>query len=69
LTDTRSRIVRRPLPQDDPSRRRPDISRAMELLDWRPTVDLERGLEATIRWFEDAQMRGVLALPLVEAAE
>jgi len=41
----------------------------MELLDWRPTVDLERGLEATIRWFEDAQMRGVLALPLVEAAE
>lgn len=52
LTGTQSRIVERPLPQDDPSRRRPDISRAKALLDWEPGIDLERGLEATIRWFE-----------------
>jgi UDP-glucuronate decarboxylase len=69
LTDTRSRIVRKPLPKDDPTRRRPDIGRAIALLDWRPTVDLDRGLEATIGWFEEAQMRGQLAMPLVEAAE
>ena len=69
LTDTRSRIVRRPLPKDDPTRRRPDIGRAMALLDWRPTVGLDHGLEATIAWFEDAQRRGELAIPLVEAAE
>jgi UDP-glucuronate decarboxylase len=69
LTGTSSRIVRRPLPTDDPTRRRPDIGRALALLDWRPTFDLDRGLEATIRWFEDAQRRGEIPLPLVEAAE
>lgn len=69
MTDTPSRIVQRPLPMDDPTRRRPDISRAAALLGWRPTVDLERGLAETIRWFEDAQMRGAIARPLVEAAE
>jgi UDP-glucuronate decarboxylase len=69
LTGTSSRIVRRPLPTDDPTRRRPDIGRALALLDWRPTFDLDRGLEATIRWFEDAQRRGEIPLPLGEAAE
>jgi nucleoside-diphosphate-sugar epimerase len=57
MTSTDSRIVTRPLPVDDPRRRKPDISRAMELLDWRPAVDLEQGLEATIAWFEDEQNR------------
>ncbi len=47
----------RPLPVDDPRRRKPDISRAIELLDWRPAVDLEDGLDATIAWFEDEQNR------------
>jgi UDP-glucuronate decarboxylase len=51
LTGSRSRIVRRPLPEDDPRRRRPDISRAGSLLGWRPKVALEEGLEATIAWF------------------
>jgi len=37
---------------DDPRRRKPDISRAIDLLDWRPSVDLKQGLETTIAWFE-----------------
>jgi nucleoside-diphosphate-sugar epimerase/spore maturation protein CgeB len=57
MTGTSSRIVRRPLPQDDPRRRKPDISRAIELLDWRPRVDLEQGLDATIAWFENETNR------------
>ena len=55
LTGSRSRIVHGPLPQDDPRRRKPDIGRAIELLDWRPNVDLHEGLEATIDWFEGEQ--------------
>ena len=39
LTGSHSRIVHRPLPQDDPKQRRPDISRAQELLDWKPRTD------------------------------
>ena len=42
LTNSRSRIVHRPLPQDDPKQRRPDISRANEALDWSPRVRLGR---------------------------
>jgi UDP-glucuronate decarboxylase len=62
MTGTASRVVHRPLPEDDPRRRKPDISRAMKLLEWRPTVDLEQGLEATIEWFEDEQNR--IAAPM-----
>jgi UDP-glucuronate decarboxylase len=51
MTETPSRIVRRPLPVDDPQRRRPDITRAETLLGWAPKVPLEEGLEATIAWF------------------
>jgi UDP-glucuronate decarboxylase len=57
MTGTTSRVVHRPLPEDDPRRRKPDISRAMQLLDWSPTVGLEEGLEATIAWFEDERNR------------
>jgi UDP-glucuronate decarboxylase len=53
LTGARSRIAYRPLPQDDPRRRRPDISRAKTLLDWQPRVPLQQGLEATAAWFAD----------------
>ena len=52
LTGSRSRIVHRPLPQDDPKQRRPDITLANELLDWRPTVMLTEGLQMTIAYFE-----------------
>lgn len=54
LTGSKSRIVRRPLPQDDPTRRRPDITRARELLGWEPTVQLREGLERTIAYFDEA---------------
>lgn len=40
-----------PLPQDDPRQRRPDISRAAELLAWKPTIGLDQGLDKTIAWF------------------
>jgi UDP-glucuronate decarboxylase len=51
MTGSRSRVVNRPLPIDDPRRRRPDISLANELLGWSPRVALDEGLEATITWF------------------
>jgi UDP-glucuronate decarboxylase len=56
LTGSRSRIVHRPLPENDPRQRQPDISRAEELLSWAPTVALRDGLMKTIAYFE-----GVLA--------
>jgi len=52
LTGSASRVVRRPLPIDDPFRRRPDISKACELLGWTPSTPLETGLRITIDWFE-----------------
>jgi UDP-glucuronate decarboxylase len=51
MTNTVSDIVVKPLPVDDPRRRRPDISQARELLKWVPRTDLEQGLKATIAWF------------------
>ena len=53
LTGSRSRIVHRPLPQDDPKQRRPDISEADRVLGWRPTVPLREGLSRTIAYFEE----------------
>jgi UDP-glucuronate decarboxylase len=52
LTDSLSTVVTRPLPVDDPKRRRPDISRARDLLGWAPATAVEDGLKATIAWFE-----------------
>jgi UDP-glucuronate decarboxylase len=51
LTGSHSRIVRQPLPADDPVRRRPDIGLARRHLDWQPTVPLVDGLGKTIEWF------------------
>lgn len=50
-TRSRSRIVHRPLPQDDPKQRKPDIRLARALLKWEPKVDLEKGLKQTIQYF------------------
>jgi UDP-glucuronate decarboxylase len=55
MTGSRSRIVHRPLPQDDPRQRRPDISQAQELMRWRPTVMLAEGLQRTITYFDKLQ--------------
>ena len=52
MTSSRSRIVHRPLPQNDPRQRRPDISRAQELLSWQPRMPLKEGLLRTIAYFE-----------------
>ena len=46
-------IVRRPLPSDDPRQRKPDISRAAELLGWKPTIMLDEGLDLTIEYFRE----------------
>jgi UDP-glucuronate decarboxylase len=53
MTGSSSRLVTRPLPIDDPRRRRPDITRAKQLLGWSPRTSLEVGLKATIAWFSD----------------
>jgi len=53
LTGTTARIVRKPLPVDDPRRRRPDIGRARRLLGWQPRVPLDEGLPRTCAWFAD----------------
>ena len=52
LIGSRSRIVYRPLPQDDPMQRCPDISLAQQLLGWAPTVALDEGLNRTIAYFD-----------------
>jgi UDP-glucuronate decarboxylase len=51
LTGSSAKIVHRPLPQDDPLQRCPDITLAGKLLDWRPAVPLEEGLKRTIAYF------------------
>ena len=52
MTGSRSKIAYRPLPSDDPRQRQPDISRAKDVLDWEPTIELEQGLRGTIDYFE-----------------
>ncbi len=52
LVGSKSRIVHRPLPSDDPKQRRPDITLARKHLKWEPTVSLEEGLERTIAYFK-----------------
>ena len=51
MTGSRSRVVFRPLPTDDPKVRQPDITRARALLGWEPKVELEEGLTSTIAYF------------------
>ena len=65
LTGSRSHIVHRPSPEDDPRQRRPNISKAEELLSWRPRTPLKEGLVRTIEYFDkllsDHGIKGVLA--------
>ena len=53
LTGSSSNLIEKPLPEDDPTQRCPDISMAKETLDWQPTIELEEGLERTIAYFRD----------------
>ena len=52
LTDSKSKLVFKPLPQDDPKQRQPDIDLAKSQLDWYPRVDLINGLKKTIAYFK-----------------
>jgi len=52
MVGSKSKLVHRPLPSDDPKQRRPDISVAQETLGWQPTVRLEEGLKRTIAYFD-----------------
>jgi dTDP-glucose 4,6-dehydratase len=52
MTGSKSRIVRRPLPEDDPKVRQPDITRARTILGWEPKVPLDEGLRRTLQYFE-----------------
>lgn len=78
MTRTRSPVVHRPLPSDDPRQRRPDISLAAELLGWSPRTSVRTGVAETIGWFRsviagDERSRsdksGGFALPAVAAAQ
>jgi UDP-glucuronate decarboxylase len=66
LTGSRSRIVHRPRPEDDPEQRRPDISRAQELLNWKPRTMLKEGLVSTVAYFDqllsDQKLRALLVM-------
>jgi UDP-glucuronate decarboxylase len=53
ITGSRSKVVFKPLPPDDPERRCPDITLAKKILNWTPTVSLDEGLEKTIGYFKD----------------
>jgi UDP-glucuronate decarboxylase len=60
LTGSQSKVVHRPLPKDDPRQRRPDISKARDILKWEPRTPLKQGLTKTIAYFE-----GLLKIPNV----
>ena len=52
LTNSKSELIRKELPADDPKQRRPDITKAKEILNWQPVTPLRKGLELTIEYFD-----------------
>jgi UDP-glucuronate decarboxylase len=59
ITNSKSRIVFKPLPQDDPKQRQPDISLAKSKLGWEPVIDLETGLVTTAEYFSGCIGKGL----------
>ncbi|MEK7165424.1 MAG: GDP-mannose 4,6-dehydratase, partial [Patescibacteria group bacterium] len=53
MTGSKSKIEFRKLPEDDPTQRCPDITKAKNILDWEPKIELEEGLEQTIKYFKE----------------
>ena len=68
MVGSRSRILHRPLPENDPKQRQPDISRAQELLDWKPQTALKDGLTRTIAYFDRLLSNQALRDQLVKEA-
>ena len=60
LTNSKSNLIFKPLPEDDPRQRQPDISLARQLLDWEPKVELEEGLKKTISYFDSLDLKAHL---------
>jgi UDP-glucuronate decarboxylase len=60
LTNSSSKLVFEPLPQDDPKRRKPDITKAKNVLDWEPKIPLREGLGHTIAYFQDMLEKGLI---------
>ena len=63
LTGIRQKIVFRPLPEDDPKQRQPDITRARQLLGWEPVVDRKKGLALTYAYFQSLPRSDLFRLP------
>ena len=59
MTGSDSPIIFKPLPQDDPLQRRPDITRAKRLLGWEPRTDLETGLQLSLEYFRSTLEAGL----------
>lgn len=59
LTNSKSEIIHLPLPEDDPIRRQPDISKAKSILEWQPKISLKEGLVKTIEYFERLMIEGI----------
>ena len=51
-TKSKSKIIFSELPQDDPKQRKPDISKARNFLNWEPKIDIDQGLDSTIKYFK-----------------
>lgn len=60
LTNSKSEIIHLPLPEDDPIRRQPDITKAKSILEWQPKINLKEGLVKTIDYFERLMIEGNL---------
>jgi dTDP-glucose 4,6-dehydratase len=63
LTGTKQKIVYKPLPQDDPKQRQPDITKAKQILDWQPTVSRAEGLKVTYEYFKSLPNEDLFKLP------
>jgi UDP-glucuronate decarboxylase len=59
LTNSKSKIVYKPLPEDDPKQRQPEISKAKEFLGWEPKIQLEEGLKKTISFFDSLDLKSL----------
>ena len=68
LTGSRSQMINKPLPQDDPRQRQPDISLARQKLNWEPKTQLRAGLTKTIEYFDEFLRKNDTDVPVLQAA-